>query len=160
MRTLKQHLEQAQNHIKHHGSVSPALIVECKDGKALVFIFADFPDGIDKHKLIFGVGRKVAEMKEFGPVEKIILTTEAWAKSFPKDADLSEFRSGEKRVVDFADKVEIVISTSLDVNSKAEILSTDFIRSGKYIDFSKPKKLTATAGDVMILKRFWEGYLI
>ena len=93
MRKLEEHLKTAQEHFIKCGTIMPVLIAEDTKGKSILMIFADFPSGTEKHRLMMGAGKKVREDKNFGELKKIVFVTEAWAKTFPKDADLSKIGS-------------------------------------------------------------------
>ncbi len=156
MKTLKEHLELAQFHFRKKGEIVPNLTVEDADGKKILFVFAMVKEGAQQEAMN-RAGHEACHVGVLGEVKKIIFTSEAWVKSFPKDADISEIKSIAKD----PDKKEVLLVSSLDADGKFEIEMSYIIRRGKYIDFSKPEKTKDedAFGDLRILKKFWEGYL-
>ena len=132
----------------------PTLIVELKNDTAILFVFADLPDGEEKHKAFFKAGQKVAEGGGSDTVQKIIFTSEAWMRSFPEDVDLEAIGA----VRNYPDKDEVIVVTSLDVAGKAKMIMSAMLRKGKYIDFAPIKKMPVT--EAPLLKEFWKGYLL
>jgi len=153
MQTLKDFIEHAQAEFKEHGGLTPSLIVEDVNEVRVLFVFA-MSDSADKHGAMKKAGVTAKNDGELGEVKRIIFTTEAWLKTFPKDTDLSQLES----IKNYPDKKEVLVATSLDAGGKFEILTSQVIRSGDYIDFSQPKNNDEGMGDPMILKKFWEGY--
>ncbi len=156
MKTLTEHLELAQAHYKKEGEIVPNLTVEDVNGKKALFVFAMVKEGTQQEAMNLA-GHEAYHVGALGEVKKIVFTSEAWVKSFPKDADIS----GIKSIVKDPDRKEILLVSSLDADGKFEIEMSYIIRSGKYIDFSKSEKTkdADAFGDPRILKRFWEGYL-
>ncbi|KKN18181.1 hypothetical protein LCGC14_0958170 [marine sediment metagenome] len=153
METLKEHLTHMQKYVKEGGNIVPELVIEDVDGKAVMFVFA-MDSMSHAHDMMHKAGVTAKNDSDIGEVKRIMFTSEAWMKRFDKGVDVSKVGS----IADYADKKEVIVVSSLDADGKFEILMSNVIRRGKYIDFSKPEQDEDAFGDPRILKKFWEGY--
>ncbi len=154
MENLKTHLTHIQKYVREGGNIIPELIIEDANGKSAMFVFA-MKDMSHAHHMMHKAGVAAKNDLDIGEVKKIMFTSEAWMKRFDKDVDVSKVGS----IANYADKREVLVVSSLDAEGKFEIVMSDVIRRGKYIDFSEPKQEDDAGGDPIILKKFWEGYL-
>lgn len=128
--------------------LTPQLVIQCH------VIGGGFPQkrqwvimllGIDnfenkKYEAFFNAGAKLAEERKLIPM-MVFMSSEAWARGFStNDKEGKEAMSGKKKVSDFADKTEVLVTTGMTLDQRTNAVFIEMKRiTGNNIMLGKEK---------------------